>query len=248
MRTKISVVIITKNEENNIGRCLESVKWADEIVIVDSGSTDRTLEICQQYNCKIIETEWLGFGKTKQLAVANATNNLILSIDSDEELSPELQDEIRNKLYTSSFSSAYKIKRLSYYAGKPIHYSDWQNDYPLRIFNKQFGNFNSKTVHEGIKTWQPVKKLKNIMHHHTYPTIATHFDKMRTYGELSAKEKHLAGKTSNPISAGIRAALKFLKMYVIRGGFLDGVEGFLLCKNSAWGVWYKYHRLWELSR
>ena len=145
----LSVSIITKNEEDNIERCLDSVKWANEIIIVDSGSTDHTLEICKSYNCKIIETEWLGFGLTKQIGVNAATNNWILSIDADEEVTSELKNKILELVQSTTFH-AFNIKRVSYYLKKRIQYSGWQTDRPLRLFNKQYGNFNDASVHESV--------------------------------------------------------------------------------------------------
>ena len=133
---KLSISIITKNEASNIKRCLESVKWADEIIVVDSGSTDGTLEICKNYHCKIIETEWLGFGRTKQIGVNAAMNDWILSIDADEEVSVNLKDEILELVQSTQFH-AFNIKRVSYYLKKRIQYSGWQTDYPLRLFNKK---------------------------------------------------------------------------------------------------------------
>lgn len=247
MKSKLSVTIITKNEAVNISRCLNSVSWADEIVVVDSGSTDDTLKICREYNCRIIESNWLGFGKTKQLAVAQAENDWILSIDADEELTPELQLEIRKLAEEDFGNQAYKIKRTSYYLGKKINFCGWQNDAPLRLFNRKMGGFNDKALHESVITHQQRSTLKNRMEHHTYPTLESHFRKMKFYGVITAEQLKKKGKKSSPFSAYIRGLLKFFKMYLLQFGFLDGINGFRLCKNSAWGVWYKYKRLWELN-
>ncbi|MBT4360547.1 MAG: glycosyltransferase family 2 protein, partial [Candidatus Marinimicrobia bacterium] len=142
----LSITIITKNEERNIRRCLDSIQWAEEVVIVDSGSTDQTLAICKSYNCRIIHTEWLGFGKTKQLAVNETTHDWVLSIDADEVITPELQSAIQSVLKNPK-ADGYQIKRESFYLKRKIKYSGWQNDYPLRLFNKRKGQFNDAPVH-----------------------------------------------------------------------------------------------------
>ena len=144
---KVTATIITKNEEDNIERCLESLDWVDEIVILDSGSTDKTLEISDRFDSIIIKTEWLGFGKTKKAAVDAASNNWIFSIDADEEVSEELKAKVVKILENPAYSG-YKIKRHSYFLGKRIKYCGWSSDYPLRLFDRSNGNFNEKEVHE----------------------------------------------------------------------------------------------------
>ena len=248
MKSKISITIITKNEESNIARCLDSVSWADEIVVVDSGSTDNTLKICQDFRCKIIESDWLGFGNTKQLAVDSASHCWILSIDADEELTKALQLEIQDLSQKNFGDRAYRIKRTSFYLGKMIKYCGWQFDAPLRLFNKKNSRFNEKAVHESIVTDQPVAILKHKMNHYTYPTIESHFKKMRFYGDIAANQMLIKGKRSSLMHAYIRAIIKFIKMFFFQLGFLDGTAGLKLCKNSAYGVWYKYKRLRDLCR
>jgi glycosyltransferase involved in cell wall biosynthesis len=248
MPVKLSVTIITKNEEKNIGRCLESLEGADEIVVVDSGSTDKTLEICRSFDCRIVETEWLGFGKTKQFAVNLAANDWILSIDADEELSPGLKREIIALKREEFGNKAYRIKRSSFYLGKMIRFCGWQTDAPLRIFNRLHGNFNDKPLHESVVTKQQVTTLKNRMYHYTYPTLESHFTKMRSYGDIAAQYLHSKGKKSCQSEACLRGVFKFLKMFILQLGFLDGLTGYKLCKNSAWGIRYKYQKLAELNR
>ncbi len=248
MSIKLSVVIITLNEDKNIRRCLESVKWASEIIIVDSGSTDNTEAICKEYNCKIIKSPWLGFGKTKQVAVSYASNDWILSIDSDEEVTPLLMKEIQDLLLTKPDYNGYRVKRISYYLGKIIKHCGWNKDYTLRLFNKQFGNFNDKPVHEYVVVSGDIGLLNHPMMHYTYPDLNSHFCKMKRYAELGADVLYQRNRMTTPAMALLRGISKFLKMYILQLGFLDGRNGFLLSINSGWGVYLKYLLLWEKNK
>ncbi len=244
---KLSIVIITKNEESNIGRCLKSVRWADEIVIIDSGSTDRTLEICRDYSCVITSSEWLGFGRTKQLAVSTASNNWLFSIDADEEMTPELADKIRRLLSDNTHKNGYRIRRMSFYLGKLIRHSGWNRDYPLRLFNRKYGNFNEKDVHESVEIEGDIGKLNEPLLHYTYPTISSHLIKMDRYTSIGAEVLSRKGKKVSIPGAVFRGMVKFIKMYIIQAGMMDGREGLVLALNSAYGVYLKYLKLWKLN-
>ncbi len=244
---KLSVVIITLNEEKNIERCLLSVSWADEIVVVDSGSTDRTVEICRNLGGRVIKTAWQGFGPTKRFAVQQARYDWILSIDADEQVTPALRAKIQTLLQNPDPQIAYRIKRFPYYLGHRIRYCGWQNDYPLRLFNRHFGNFNTKPVHEGVEFNGSVRYLQEGLNHFTYPTLSDHIRKMNRYSELSLQDRP-QGKKVGVLGAIGRGWFKFFKMYVLNGGFLDGSMGFVLCVNSAFGVYLKYLKQWERQR
>jgi len=243
MKNKISAVIITKNEELNIERCLKSITWVDEILIVDSYSEDKTIEICKKYNCRVIQTAWQGFGKTKKYAVDNASNNWILSIDADEEMTGPLQEKIEilldNPLY-----NAYNIKRRSFYLGKEIKHCGWDNDYPLRLFNRRYGNFNDKEVHESVEIKGEKLKINKTLLHYTYPTVSSHIEKMNLYSDLALQNNNETNDYSIVMSLAL-GLNKFLKMYLLQRGFLDGRVGFLLSLNSAFGVYLKYLKVWQ---
>ncbi|MCD4819155.1 MAG: glycosyltransferase family 2 protein [Candidatus Cloacimonetes bacterium] len=244
---KLSITIITKNEEKNIERCLESVKWADEIIVVDSGSIDNTLKICEEHDCKIIKSKWLGFSLTKRKAVSYAKNNWILSIDADEEITTELKDKI-GKILEKPKYNAYSIKRISYYLGNKIKHCGWNRDFPLRLFDKNFGNFNDKIVHESIVVDGKKGRIYQPMLHFTYPTIESHIKKMDQYSTLGAQTLFEKNRNSTILEAILRGFFKFIKMYFIQLGFLDGANGFVLCENSAIGVYLKYLKLWKLRK
>lgn len=247
MSQKLSIAIITKNEEHNIERCLKSVQWADEIVVVDNGSTDRTPAICLKYTPKVIHSDWLGFGPLKQLAVNSATHDWILSIDSDEEVSALLKAKILNILENPLFDG-FRIKRESFYLGKKIRYCGWQRDFQLRLFNRKFGNFNDKSVHESVNLSGTIGTIAAPLYHYTYPTVQSHIEKMNRYTELGSELLVKKNKTASIGGAVLRGLTKFFKMYVLQLGFLDGKIGFVLCYNSAFGVYLKYLKLWEKNR
>jgi glycosyltransferase involved in cell wall biosynthesis len=246
-RNKISAVIITKNEESNIGRCLKSLHWVDEIVVVDSGSTDRTVEICKMYNCKIVETKWLGYGKTKQLAVNSSSNNWILSIDSDEQVSENSVNVIKTLLKNPTYK-AYKVQIKSFYLGRMINHSGWGNEFKLRIFNKEFGNYNDSEIHESVMIDGEKPNLKVEFYHYTYPSLEVNMRKLDRYSSLQAKELSEKGKKYSLGLIPIFVLNKFLSMYLLKLGFLDGKEGFILASMSSFGVFLKYTKLWKLNK
>ncbi|MEN8192977.1 MAG: glycosyltransferase family 2 protein [Bacteroidota bacterium] len=244
---KISAVIITKNEEANIERCLKSLHWVDEIIVADSGSSDRTVEICAEHNCKIIETEWLGYGKTKRLAVNSAENNWILSIDADEEVSKNSVQIINDIVKTQKYTG-YKVQIKSFYLGKMIKHSGWGQEFKLRIFDKRFGNYNESEIHETVILDGKKKQIDAVFLHHTYPTLEKHLEKVNRYSSLQAKELFDDGKKYSILLIPIFALNKFLSMYILKLGFLDGKEGFVLASISSFGVFLKYTKLWKLNK
>jgi len=245
----LSVLIICKDEENNIRRCLESITFADEIVILDNGSTDKTTDICKEYGCSIFYNEkWEGFGKCKQQVVNLAKNNWVFLIDADEVLSDSLRSEIIKVLSDNCSKNAYRIKRTSFYLGKCIKYSGWQNDYTLRFFNRNFGNFNDRVIHEFVEVNCEIGILHQPLYHYSYPTIKTHFQKMIFYAQTISNEKKQKGKNSSVFKAFLNGFGKFGKMYFLKFGFLDGCIGFVLAINSSIGNFLKYLFLWELNK
>jgi len=242
----ISIVIICKNEKDNIRRCLESVLWADEIVVYDTGSTDNTLEICKEYDCSIYtQAKWEGFGKAKNEAVNKAKYDWILSIDADEEVSENLKNSILDILKTQNSHKAYRIKRSSYFMKKMIKYSGWQRDYTLKLFDRRYGNFNFKTVHEHVETKCEIGYIDDLLYHYTYPEIKTHIAKMIYYSELGALEAIKKNKKSNICKAIFKGIGKFIKMYFLNLGFLDGKAGFVLATNTIFYVYLKNIYIWE---
>jgi len=232
-KNKLSVTIITKNEAENIGSCIESVD---------------TVNICRELGCRVVKTEWLGFGLTKQFAVDSAKHDWILSLDADERVSPELRSAIQRILSNDTSIQGYKINRNSYYLNKLIHYSGWQNDRPLRLFDRRYGKFNDRIVHESVKTDGKTGMIREPILHYPYPDLNTHINKINRYSSLGAQKALELGQTASVPGAVLRGTFKFLKMYIFKLGYLDGVNGLLLALISSFGVSLKYFKLWKLNR
>ncbi|MFC1799713.1 glycosyltransferase family 2 protein [Candidatus Eisenbacteria bacterium] len=248
MMRKISAAIVTKDEERNIERCLKSLEWVDEIVVVDSGSTDRTLEICEKYGCRIVKTEWLGFGPTKQLAVDSVSNDWVLSIDADEEVTGELAREIQETLSGEEVKAGYKIRWLSMYLGKWIKRSGWNKQYKPKLFNTTKGRFTDAFVHETVKIDGEVGRLKHPLRHYTYPDLDTVRSKMESQANWGAQALDQKGIRPSRLNAYAHAGWTFVRTYVLSAGFLDGHIGLTLAKNRAYTVYLKYIRHWRKHR
>ncbi len=245
---KLSVSVIIKNEEANLPRMLNSLRWVDEIVVLDTGSTDNSKIIATEFGCKLYESEWLGFGKCKQKAVDLCSNEWILSIDADEVVTPDLASKIKAIIDDTGSLNGYRILRRSFYLGRQIKHCGWGGDYTLRLFRKDKGRFNDKSVHESVHIEGEIGHINNVLLHYTYPTIDSHIEKMKFYSSLSSKRLHNKNKKCSLIGAYCRSVWKFISMYFFKAGLLDGKEGFILCVNSSMGHFWKYVKLWELNR
>lgn len=240
MTATLSVIIITKNEANNIGTCLESVKWADEIIVLDSGSTDGTLEICKQYTPHVYSTDWPGFGVQKNRALDKATKEWVLSIDADEFLSPDLIDTIKKTIQDPNAYSIYKIKRITQFCGKYLYHGDWRNDMPLRLFRRGTTRFKEVLIHESLIIDRQVGKINQILWHNSFHTLDDVIHKMNAYSTWGADNLIAKGKKTGLLQATLRAKWTFLRGYIMKGGFLDGKHGFMLAVSNAAGCFYKY--------
>ncbi len=246
--SKLSAVIITRNEEENLPRCLASVKFADEIVIVDSGSTDRTLDIAREYGARVCETEWRGFGLSKREGVSAANGDWVLSIDADEEVSSALAEEIQNAVRDSTSVAGYYIPRRTEFLGRWIMHSGWYPDPVLRLFRKDRGNFDEALVHEKVVLDGETGRLRHDLLHYCYPSLDDYFRKFNRYTSLAAREAHQNGRKVGVRHVVINPLVKFVKQYVVKGGFLDGLEGLLLAILSACYVMVKYAKTRDLAR
>jgi glycosyltransferase involved in cell wall biosynthesis len=241
----LSVVIITLNEEANLPRTLASVAWADEIVVLDSGSTDRTREIAESFHAKVFVEPWKGFAGQKNSALAKATGDWILSLDADEELEPALAEEIRDTLAGNPTEAGFWIPRKNFFLGRWIRHGGFYPDPKLRLFRRGIGAFEDRVVHEDIRVQGATGKLL----HHAYPSLDSYLEHMNRYSSLGA-QMEAAKKASgfSFIDIVIRPRLTLFYNYILRAGFLDGREGLLLHLYHANYVSWKYAKAWERSR
>jgi len=233
MTCKLSVVIITKNEEHNIANAINSAKFASEVLILDSGSSDNTCQIALKMGARVEFHEWLGYGKQKNKAVDLALNDWVMVIDADEIITPELKFEILETLDKPNFRGLL-VPRLSSFFGKEIRYCGLYPDYSIRIFNKQYGKFKEMSVHESVVIDGRVLKLKNHLKHNAYLTVAEFLTKQKVYATLSGKDKRLLKAILSPIWV-------FVKIFIIKLGFLEGWRGFVIAYVYARYTFWKYY-------
>ncbi len=248
----IAGIVITKNEERNIRACLDSLRWVDELIVVDAESTDRTAELARAYTAKVFVRPWPGYGPQKNFGMEQATTDWILIVDADEHVPQELREEIRGALQEEmnhSFSSppgAYRLPRRNYYYGRWIRHANQYPDLQLRLLRCKTGRYNDLPVHEHLEAAGPVGELRTALYHHTSPTVVSHELKIERYSTLAAYERRTAGRSDafwyhmifNP-------GWTFVKLYLLRQGFRDGLPGFLMCAFSSAHVLLKYAKLWE---
>lgn len=241
---KISVIIITKNEAQNIGDCLESVKWADEIIVVDSGSEDETIAIAKRYTDKVLINEWKGFAQQKSFAMNQAVNEWILSIDADERITDKLKEEILNS--ELNHFDAYRIKRENYFLGKLIRGCGWGNDYQLRLFRKSRTKLTDRLVHEGFVVEGKIGQLKNSMLHFSYRNFSDAITKINHYSTLEAIEKQNRKKV-NTFTIIVTPVIAFLQHFFLRKGFIDGIYGLFVSIMHAITKLQVQLKIWELK-
>jgi glycosyltransferase involved in cell wall biosynthesis len=253
MGKTLSVAIITKNEEANLPRTLQSVRWASEIVVVDSGSTDQTVEIASSFGAKVVCVEWHGFGKQKNLAIEHCTGEWILSLDADEEVSEALAQEIKHLLQETPELEAYFTPRRNLFLGRWIRHGGYYPDPKLRLFRKGAAWFQERAVHETMQYSGATRTLHGDLIHHAYPTLESYLNHMNRYSTLGVEHAIARGKMSRALPAFLlnvllNPAATFFYNYVLRLGFLDGREGLLLHLYHSVYVSWKYAKAWQSAK
>lgn len=245
----VSVIIITKNEATNIRACLKSVAWADEIIVVDSGSSDGTMEICRSLGAKVYEHDWPGFGMQKNRALGYATSSWIFSIDADERVTPELRASIEfATTHPDSGCDIYEISRLSSYCGRLMRHSGWYPDYIARLFRRGAARFSDDLVHERLLFSGKTDRLAGELLHYAFDSPEEVLHKVNSYSSAGAQMLHQRGRKATLAGAVFRGWWSFMRTYFLRAGFLDGREGFMLAVSNAEGTYYRYLKLMQLSR
>lgn len=242
----LSVIIITKNEAADIRACLESVAWADELIVVDAGSTDDTVAICREMGAQVqVTPDWPGFGPQKNRALGHASKDWVLSLDADERVTPELRKQIELAM-AGGKSAGYYLPRLSQFCGKFIYHSGWRPDYVLRLFRRGAGRFSDDLVHEKVLLAGEAGKLASPLLHYSYRTRGDVERKIAHYSASAAQQMFSAGKRAGWLDAPLRGAWAFLRTYLLRLGVLDGGAGLAIARMNARTTYLKYRLLREL--
>lgn len=244
---KLSVVVICYNEEERIGNCLDSVRWADEIVVLDSCSEDRTLEVARRYTDRVFQHAWQGFGRQKNLALEHASHPWVLCLDADESLTPALAGEIRSILGGPPQHDGYRMPRRTRYLGRLLRYC-WYPDHKLRLFRRGRGRWSEPRIHERVLLDGSVGKLRHPLIHDSFPTLEAHLETLQRYTTLGAQALAETGRTFSVLRMLGSPIALFLKVYVIRGGFLDGLPGLIASVLSGVHEFLKYAKLYERER
>ncbi|MBK8008702.1 MAG: glycosyltransferase family 2 protein [Rhizobiales bacterium] len=242
---RLSLIVITKNEEASIGRCLQSAAGiADEIVVVDSGSTDRTLEIARAFGAKILEPgDWPGFGPQKQRAQEAASGEWILSLDSDEWMEEGLVREIRDVLNDPAAAPGYRMPRRNRFIGKIVRFGGWWPDHVLRLYRRDKGRFNDNLVHESVVVDGEVRTLNNPIEHNTIVSAEDASGKVERYGEIAGRELIARGRRCSAFEARLRGAAAYLRSFVLQLGFLDGATGHRVARYQSRYTYKKWARV-----
>jgi glycosyltransferase involved in cell wall biosynthesis len=241
---QVSVGIITKDEEKNIEDALKSVDGAGEVIIVDSFSKDRTVEICSKYTDKIYQHDWEGYSRQKQKTVDYSKGPWVLILDADERLTPELRNEIEQSVKETDYNGFY-LPRKNYFLGRWIRHSGWWPDHTLRLFRKDKAKFEEREVHEKVVLEGKAGYLKNPMEHYTYRSISEFIKKMENYSNLASIEIRRRSGRAGLYSVTVRPLATFIKMFFLRLGFLDGVHGLILAALYSYYTFLKYAKTWE---
>jgi glycosyltransferase involved in cell wall biosynthesis len=247
----LSVVIIALNEEAQISECLESCAFADEIVVVDSFSTDRTVALCREYTDRVIQEPWRGFGRQKNFAIEQAKGPWIFNLDADERITNDLRAEIEAITAADELQPAgYYVARRNYFGDRWVRHCGWYPDYNLRLFRKGAGWFNERAVHEAVELVGHARPgyLRNPMEHYTYSSISDFMERLERYTTLAAEEAFQAGRKGRLLDLTLRPPFTFLKMYMVRRGFLEGSFGLTLSGLYAIYTYVKYAKLREMGR
>ena len=245
---RVSIVVITLDEEDHLRRCLESVAWADEIVVVDAESRDKTVQIAREFTDRVVTRPWAGFAAQKNFALEQCTGQWILSLDADEEASPELGDEVMATLADVRAQDGYAIRRHNMFLGQWIRHGGLYPDWQVRLFRRGRGRFVERAVHESVTVAGTVGRLRGHLIHRSYEGVTDFFDRANRYSTLAADEWAREGRRVRARELVVRPLARFFSMYVLRRGFLDGRRGLLLAALYAYYVFMRSAKVWEVTR
>jgi glycosyltransferase involved in cell wall biosynthesis len=243
----LTATVITLNEAAHIEDCLAALRWADELIVVDSGSTDGTPELARAAGAIVIERDWPGYSAQKDFAASQASHDWILSVDADERVTPELADEVRSTVQNPGNHAGFRIPRVTFHLGRWIRTTDWYPDYQLRLYDRRHARWARRRVHESIKADGAVGQLAGELQHYAYRDLAHHYETMQRYTRLAALQMKDDGRTANPLQLFFHPPAAFLRNYVLKRGFLDGTPGLIISAMNAHYVFMKFAKLWALQ-
>jgi (heptosyl)LPS beta-1,4-glucosyltransferase len=244
----ISVTIITLNEADHIGAAIDSVAWADEIIVVDSGSADETLAIARTKGARVETRAWTGYVDQKNFAATLAGNDWILSLDADERVTPELASEIRSLLASTPPLAGYRVPRVTHHLGQWIRTTDFYPDYQTRLYDRRRARWRGKYVHESVEVDGGSGQLAHELQHYSYRDLSDHLARIDQYTTLAARQMHESGRRGNAVDLLIHPPAAFVRNYILRRGLLDGTAGLTLSIVNSYAVFLKFAKLWELQR
>ena len=245
----ISAFVICYNEEQKIARCLQSLQWCDEILVIDSGSTDRTVEIAQHLGARVIHNPWSGFLAQKQFGLAQCQSAWVLNIDADEEVSRELAAEIRATISDpANRTDGFELLRVVFYLGKWWRKGGWYPEFRLRVLRRAVARWGGEDPHEHAIVDGPIRRLRGELRHYTYDSISDQMRSLNNHSSVAAQSLHCRGAQSSAIKILARPLGRFIKFYLIKKGFLEGLPGLFVALMEAFYVFLKYFKLWELNR
>jgi glycosyltransferase involved in cell wall biosynthesis len=244
---KLSVTVITKNEAADIGNTLESVRFADEVIVVDSHSIDDTVAIARRHTDRVVVRDWAGYIDQKNYAASLAAHDWILSVDADERVTPELAAEIRARLQSDPRESAFRIPRVTWHLGRWIRTTDWYPDYQLRLYDRRSAQWTGGYVHESVTVRGQTGRLRGELQHYAYRDVADHLETIDRYTTLAARQMNEDGRRAGLLQLAGHPPLAFLRNYLAHGGIRDGIPGFVISALNAYYVFLKFVKLWELE-
>ena len=244
---KVSVTIITLNEAEHIAAAIDSVSWADEIIVVDSGSSDGTVEIAKAKGIRVATREWTGYADQKNYAASLAAHDWIFSLDADERVTPALAAEVRALLQSQPAKHAYRIPRVSFHLGRWIRTTDFYPDYQTRLYDRRAGMWHGRYVHESVHVDGGAGYLHSELEHYSFRDLSDHIARINHYSTLAARQMHDRGRRATALKLLLNPPAAFLRNYVLRRGFLDGSAGLVISLVNAYSVYLKFAKLWEIQ-
>jgi len=244
----LTVTIITLNEAGHIGAAIDSAAFADEILVVDSGSTDGTQDIARAKGARILARAWTGYVDQKNFAAEQASHDWIFSLDADERIPPALAEEIRGVLERESPFHGYRVPRVAFHLGKWIRTTDFYPDYQTRLYDRRFARWRGRYVHESVTVEGPPGRLKNDLQHYSFSDLRDQIKRINQYSTLAALQMYEEGRRTGPAEILLHPPAAFIRNYILRRGFLDGTAGLTISLMNSWSVGMKFMKLWELQR